>query len=165
MTWKGGTTMFRGLTLGAAIIALLWVLRPLPQVLRERWTVIRRSAPVIKELNERIPPSRANELKGVEPVLHRINRFISRRQPLLYVGEMRYGIRLRYYTMPREALWYYVYDADDLRRLPDFMATNRFSWVLMQDQGAGRIPTPDAWKLMYEKERSPFRLYRVKHDH
>lgn len=147
------------------LAALIWLLRPAPSLLAKRYRMIREDAPVLLELSDRIPPSRAEELKGTYPMIQRINRYIPRYKNLLYVGEMRYGIRLRYYTLPRCGLWYYVFDRGDWKALPEYLSTNRVDWVLLQHKDSlAKGGIPESWSLVYENKKSPFKLYRVKHD-
>ncbi len=70
------------------------------------------------------------------------------------------GIRLRYYTFPREADWHYVYEradawkgAEALRRAdPAFVA---IEWIAEMK----KLPIPDTWIQRYDD--GLIRIYEV----
>ncbi len=148
-----------------AALVLAWFLRSSPAVFRRHVEIIRETLPQLRDLEYRIPPARAKELKGAFPAIRWVNENVPRDEPLLYVGSMSRGIRLRYYTLPREARWHYVYGSRDLKRVPDIFTELRPAWILAEMSGdVGQLELPAGWQPVWSDPPGLMRVFKVEGD-
>ena len=168
MTWKAKAAFFIGSLRRTwpewiAAFALAWLLRDIPRMAWWHGKGIVRLAPLLRaEGGYRIPPSKAEELKGTYPGIGWINAHIPRDQPLLYIGRMSRGIRFRYYTFPRASHWHYIYANEDLARTPEAIQTSSPAYVLMEQLPIlERFPRPENWREIWSDSAKRFRIYEV----
>ena len=134
-----------------AALALAWWLHGLPGVVRHR---AGRIGPTLRRLqaegHQRIPSSRAHELKGMKDAIYWIHQHVPADRRLFYLGRMSGGIRLRYYTFPREAHWHYVYETRDVAKGVAAMKEARPDFVVLDwAHEMQNLPIPDAWRKRY----------------
>ena len=149
-----------------AAIALGWLLREIPSLAWNGGKGILQRAPVVwAEGRTRIPPTKANLLKGTAPAIAWINDHVPRDQPLLYVGRMSKGIRLRYYTFPRSALWHYLYTTKDAAKALEILESYSPAYVAME-----RLPKtkdfaiPGNWQKAWNDKSNQLLIYKVVDD-
>ncbi|MBU1694982.1 MAG: hypothetical protein KJ726_08655 [Verrucomicrobia bacterium] len=148
-----------------AALALGWLLRLAPYVIQGYYGQWRTGLARIGELRDRVPLSRAGELKGTYPAIQWINENVPRDQNLLYIGTMRVGIRLRYYTLPRTARWYFIYSPREVARLDQVVAQEHPDWVVVEQFSALRtIPGPASWQPVWSDRQSRLQAFKVDHD-
>lgn len=146
-----------------ALIALLWLFSGVPGVIRHQW---HRIAPAWRQLREegthRLPPSQYQHLKGAHRVIFWIRQNIPPEAPLFYLGSMSTGIRLRYYTYPRNAHWQYLYSKRDLT--PGLEALEEFApaYVIISYHRAIRgVSIPETWHERFNHAGNT--IYEVRH--
>ena len=153
----------RTLPMWIAALALGWLLRDLPAI---AWGSAKGILPRVRVLQaegrHRVPPSRTDVLKGTWPTIQWINTHLPREQPLLYVGRMSMGIRLRYYTFPRAGHWHYIYSEKDIARVPETLQASAAATVVVQQFSKLRnYPVPENWREIWVDPKALFRIYEV----
>jgi hypothetical protein len=88
-----------------AIAGLIWLLRPLPEIWDQQWRLLKYDLPILSRLDQRIPTARRGELKYMYPFIEYVNAQIPRNESTLFAGDMKYAIRVHYYTFPRDLTW------------------------------------------------------------
>lgn len=146
-----------------AAIALGWILRDVPAM---AWWHGRRIGQVVPALwtegKYRIPPSKIKDLKDTYPTIQWINAHIPADRPLLYVGGMNRGVRLRYYTLPRAGNWLYLYHKHDIARVPEVLAATAPTHVVLERKSTeGKLELPANWRNAWIDPARQFAIYEV----
>ena len=163
--WRSFTVLIRFLPEILSALALVWLLRFAPYVIKQSHGKWRAGLARLGELRYRVPPSCAGELKGTARAIQWVNETVPRDQKLLYIGEMSGGIRLRYYTLPRDARWYYLYSSADVARLPEVITETRPEWVLSEQSSTLRKQgVPPSWTPVWQDPSSRLQAFKVNHD-
>ena len=150
----------------AGIIILSLVLRPALWPAWRRLSTFRADLAILDELHERIPSSRLRELKYMASVIDFINAEIPCEDTICFVGKMSYGIRVKYYTFPREFLPKYHTSTYD--ELPALVNAGKVQWFIFNGVDSSCMESVRGQlELVYwgddkAKEKSFQRIYRVR---
>jgi hypothetical protein len=149
-----------------AALVVGWLLREVPAM---AWNsgkgILPRARAVWAEGSHRISPSKTSLLKGTVPAIDWINSHVPRDKPLLYVGRMSIGIRLRYYTFPRAGLWHYIYTMKDATRALEVLETYAPAYVAMERlTGSRNFEIPENWRPVWSDPAHQLLIYEVGND-
>jgi hypothetical protein len=164
--WPLRTAWFRFLPEVLAALVLAWLLRSSPTVLRRHFSTIRETVPQLRDLGYRIPPAHSGELKGTLPAIQWINENVPRNESLQYIGSMSSGIRLRYYTLPRKADWYYVYGKRDVTGVTNLLVESPADWIMVEGPNTfQKLGKPPHWKSEWSDQGGRFVAFKVEREH
>lgn len=130
-------------------VVLLFLLKETPSVVHHAFVELGELFPPFqREGHHRIPPSFAHLLKGTHGTISWINTHVPRDRELLYLGRMRAGIRLRYYTYPRKGRWHYIYSMAEAQQAHHVLDEGAPAYVVMEDlPGFNDFPIPETWRV------------------
>lgn len=146
-----------------AALALAWVFRDVPALAAWHARRLAQILPVLRsEGGHRVPPSTTWKLKGTWPAIQWINGHIPGNERLLFVGRMSTGIRLRYYTYPREGHWHYLYSAQDALQASAVLREYAPAFVVLERAPGLKDFTPPAhWREIWNLGGRGLQIFEV----
>ncbi|NCC53199.1 MAG: hypothetical protein EOM20_18580 [Spartobacteria bacterium] len=142
------------------LVLLLVVLRPAPAFIRQSWGQLKWDVTILRQLGDRIPEAHQDNLKYMYNIIEYVNASIPGDEQVLFVGEMKYAIRVHYYTFPRLFEW--IDDESLYSTVGQRVREDGVDWLILNGARKANLSgLEEQLQLVYGEPHSHQRIYKV----